>query len=150
MPHDGHPAHDHPPHDLSRLGHNHVGPLPPHLHSHPHGDDAADDLRDLAASFIEGFRAADDKISFLRLAGVPFELAGEGGAPSLKLVEIGLSDDYQVATASPGFASRELVYLPFHGSMVAGRTNMVFVYVSLDERRDVDLRDFLKARVAVA
>lgn len=158
MPHDGPPhphvhghdhhhghGHDHG-HTHAGAGHNHVGPPPEHLHSHMHGDDAADDLRDLATAFIEGFRSADDKTSFLRLAGVPFELEDDTGAPTLKLVEVQLSNAYQVATASPAFGTPDLVYLPFHGSMVRDRTDMTFVYVSLFERRDVDLLEFLRGR----
>jgi len=126
-------------------GHNGGPDWPGHLHSHLHGDaphDAAEALQVLAQAFIDGFCRAVDKTSFLRLAGIPFELRQADG-PSLKLVDVELKSGYQVGTASPGFASQELVYLPFPGEMVRERTNMCFVYVSLHERREVDLRQFL-------
>lgn len=139
MPHDGH--HHHHPHDHN---HDHAN----HLHSHMGEPAAAEAVAALAAQFIDGFRAAADKMAFLRLAGVPLEIAGGDGGPSLKLVDVTLTTDWQVGTASPSFGSRELSYLPFPGPMVAERTNMGFVYVSLDEKRVTDLRAFLAAHPA--
>lgn len=100
----------------------------------------------MATQFIDGFVQAADKASYLRLAGVPFERPGKGGAKALKLVDVELTTDWQVGTASPSFGSRELSYLPFPGEMVQERTNMSLVYVSMDEKSVVDLRDFLSQR----
>lgn len=149
----GHPAPDAAP-DLLRdaaPGPGHNAAPPHHLHSHmPHGhahshDDpeAAEAVEDLAAAFIEGFREAEDKVSFLRLAGIPFALDGEDGR-SLKLVDVALRTEFQVGTASPGFGSRELVYLPFAGAMVRERAQVSLVYVSLTERRDIPVADLLR------
>jgi hypothetical protein len=135
MPHD----HPHP------QGHNHAAD---HLHSHMDEPDRAEALRALAAEFIDGFRAAKDKIAHLRLAGVPLELPDEEGGPALKLVDVRLTTEWQVGTASPSFGSRELSWLPFPGSMVSERTNMGFVYVSLERKRVVDLREFLRGHPA--
>jgi hypothetical protein len=142
MPHD-HPHHHHDhrhPHD-----HNHPHDAD-HLHSHMHHHDEAADLQVLAAQFIDGFVKAADKTSYLKLAGVPFERPGQGGAKALKLVDVELTTDWQVGTASPSFGSRELSYLPFPGEMVRERTNMSLIYVSMDEKSVLDLRDFLHAR----
>ncbi len=147
MPHD-HPHHhhdhdhDHAPHGH---GHNHAHDGD-HLHSHMHHHDDAADLQVLAAQFIDGFVQAKDKTSYLKLAGVPFERPGTGGATALKLVDVELTTDWQVGTASPSFGSRELSYLPFPGEMVRERTNMSLVYVSMDEKSTLDLRDFLTQR----
>ena len=130
--------HDHPhPHD-----HNQAHD---HLHSHMHEADDAAELQVLATQFIDGFREAKDKMSYLRLAGVPLEMA-DGNGPGLKLVDVQLTTEWQVGTASPSFGSRELSYLPFPGEMVTERTNMNFVYVSTDRKAHVDLRDFLRQR----
>ena len=137
MPHD-HP-HPHGP------GHNHAQGAD-HLHSHMHDPDEAADLQVLAAQFVDGFVQARDKTSYLRLAGVPFERPGQGGSTALKLVDVELTTDWQVGTASPSFGSRELSYLAFPGEMVRERTNMSFVYVSMDEKSVLDLRDFLDQR----
>jgi hypothetical protein len=111
-----------------------------------HDPDAAADLQILASQFIEGFVQARDKTSYLRLAGVPFERPSGHGAAALKLVDVELATEWQVGTASPSFGSRELSYLPYPGEMVRERSNMSLIYVSMDERSTVDLRDFLRAR----
>ncbi|WP_417719109.1 hypothetical protein [Salipiger sp.] len=146
MPHDHHHHgpqghhHHHHPHD-----HNHSHDAD-HLHSHMHDHDEAADLQVLAAQFIDGFVTARDKTSYLKLAGVPFERPGTGGAKALKLVDVELRTEWQVGTASPSFGSRELSYLPFPGEMVTERTNMALVYVSMEEKSLLDIRDFLAKR----
>lgn len=146
MPHD-HSAHDHPhPHDHAASGHNHAHG--DHLHSHMHEPDEAADLQVLSAQFIDGFREAKDKMSYLRLAGVKLELPGDGDEPSLKLVDVRLTTEWQVGTASPSFGSRELSYLPFPGEMVTERTNMALIYVSTARKHELDLRAFIQGRVA--
>ncbi|WP_422383321.1 hypothetical protein [Roseibium album] len=141
--HDHHHDHDHPhPHD-----HNHSSP--DHLHSHVHGAstaEKADELQALATSFIDGFRAAEDKTSYLRLAGVPFHRPGSDTLIQ-HLVDAKIVSNWQIGTASPAFASRELVYMPFPGAMVSERETMTFTYVSLTERRDIDLIDILTERL---
>ncbi len=108
-----------------------------------HGPDEAAELQVLTDQFIDGFVQAKDKMSYLRLAGVPLEKPGIDGGPSLKLVDVKLTTEWQVGTASPSFGSRELSYLPFPGEMVVERTNMELVYVSLQEKQLTDIRQFL-------
>lgn len=132
MPHDHHAAHDHA----------HPGALASHVDS----GDAAADLHALSAQFIEGFQAATDKQAWLALAGPPLERADPAGGPPLKLVDVRLETAWQVGAASPAFGARELGYLPLPGPMIRERTNMTFVYVSLDAREDLDLRDWLRAK----
>ena len=134
MPHD----HDHHHHGV---GHNHSHG--DHLHSHLHDEDEAADIQVLATQFIDGFVQANDKSSYLKLAGVPFERPSAAGAKSLKLIDVELKTEWQVGTASPSFGSRELSYLPFPGEMVNERTNMSLIYVSMDEKSTLDIRDFL-------
>lgn len=135
------------PHDIigGHIGHNHADD---HLHSHLKPEDEAAELQILADQFIDGFVSAKDKMSFLRLAGVPLERPGSNGNASLKLVDVQLTTEWQVGTASPSFGSRELSYLPYPGEMVTERTNLGFVYVSLDTKEIVDLRNFLHDRHA--
>jgi len=111
-----------------------------------HGPDEAAELQVLTAQFIDGFVQARDKMSYLRLAGVPLEKPGSGGGPSLKLVDVRLTTEWQVGTASPSFGSRELSYLPFPGEMVRERTNMELLYVSIEGKQIEDLRDVLRRR----
>lgn len=130
------------PHDIvnGHIGHNHSHE---HLHSHLKPEDQAAEIQLLATQFIDGFIQAADKTAYLRLAGVPFERPGSTGAKALKLVDVSLTTEWQVGTASPSFGSRELSYLPFPGEMVSERTNMALVYVSMDEKSLLDIRDFL-------
>ncbi len=145
MPHD-HSHHHHHDHDHAHHGHGHNHAHGDHLHSHMHHEDEAADLQVLATQFIDGFLQAADKTSYLKLAGVSFERPGAGGATALKLIDVELKTDWQVGTASPSFGSRELSYLPFPGQMVQERTNMSLVYVSMDEKSVLDIRDFLHQR----
>jgi hypothetical protein len=151
MPHDHppdhhHHHHHHHHHDHAHHGHGHNHAHGDHLHSHMHDHDEAADLQVLATQFIEGFLQAADKTSYLKLAGVPFERASKDGSKALKLIDVELKTDWQVGTASPSFGSRELSYLPFPGEMVQERTNMSLIYVSMDEKSTLDIRDFLMQR----
>ncbi len=130
-------------------GHNHP-PDHRHLHSHPHADPAAaapaasrDDADLLADALMEGFEAAEDKPSFLRMARIPDHLHGPAGE-LLRLVDVELRYAYQVGTASPAFNAEELVYLPFPANLVRERADMIFVYVSLRGRRDVGLGEMVR------
>lgn len=144
-------GHDHQ-HDQGRahgVGHNH--PQGDHLHSHihGHGDQArSDELKILSASFVEGFRRAEDKTSYLRLSGIPFQQTGKDGL-TLNLVDAMIISNWQIGTASPAFGSRELAYMPFPGPMVEARETMNFVYVSLTERADIDLLTLLSERTDI-
>ena len=132
------------PHDIvnGHIGHNHSHG--DHLHSHLAETDRAKELQLLTEQFIDGFVAAKDKMSYLRLAGVPLEIDKPDGGPKMKLVDVQLTTEWQVGTASPSFGSQELSYLPYPGDMVTERTNMGFVYVSLKDKQINDLRSFLK------
>ncbi|WP_299962108.1 hypothetical protein [uncultured Roseobacter sp.] len=134
------------PHDIvdGHIGHNHSHGE--HLHSHMDPAEGAAEIAVLATQFIDGFVQAADKTAYLRLAGVPFERPGAGGAKALKLVDVRLSTDWQVGTASPSFGTRELSYLPFPGEMVSERTNMSLIYVSMEEKSSLDIREFLLSK----
>ncbi|MEO1291516.1 MAG: hypothetical protein AAFV62_01580 [Pseudomonadota bacterium] len=144
MPHDHAHSHDHAHHQHHHgAGHNGPDGAPYHLHSHLSPEDEAAELQALTAQFIEGFTQATDKAAFLKLAGVPLEIAGAEDGAVLKLVDVSISHQWQVGAASPAFGSAELSYLPYPGDLIQERVNCSFVYVSLHDRRDVDLRSFL-------
>ena len=125
-------------------GHNHTHDHD-HMHSHVHTDPAKerlDRLQALAATFIEGFKKADDKPAFLDLSGIPQSRAGADGL-KMHLVDASITSKWQLGTASPAFASKELVHLPYPAAMINERETMLFTYVSLHERADIDLVDLL-------
>ena len=113
----------------------------PHDHDHGHGE-GDEGAALLEAAFIEGFRAASDKASFLRLARVPFELPGPDGL-GLKLMEVRIADRFEVGAATPGFGTAELVYHPIPGAMVHGTTRITFVYCTLRETRELGWADVM-------
>lgn len=130
-------------------GHNHA-PDGDHMHSHVHTDptkERRDRLSALAASFTDGFRKADDKPAFLELAGIAQSRTGSDGL-KMHLVDAAIETKWQLGTASPAFASRELVYMPYPAAMVQERETMTFTYVSLTERADIDLVTILAEREA--
>ena len=145
MPHDA-PYHEHAPSAGPTAGHGHNHDHASHLHSHILEADTAEDLQILTAQFIDGFSTAKAKAAFLKIAGVPLEIDDPAGGATLKLVDVTLTTEWQVGTASPSFGSRELSYLPYPGDMVTERTNLGFVYVSLDSKITRDLRAFLHGR----
>lgn len=132
------------------VGHNHSHEHDhDHLHSHVHGGsdkERAEEIKTLAVSFVDGFRKADDKNSYLRLSGIPFQREGNDGL-TLNLVDAAIVSNWQIGTASPAFASRELVYMPFPGNMIGHRETMTLTYVSLTSRIDIDLLTILAERV---
>ncbi|MEO0543396.1 MAG: hypothetical protein AAFY99_06205 [Pseudomonadota bacterium] len=137
--------HDHDHDHEHGMGHNHGHD---HMHSHVHADprkEREDRLAALAASFIAGFRKAEDKPAFLELAGIPTHRHGSDGL-KMHMVDAAIESKWQMGTASPAFGSKELVYLPYPAAMVAERETMTFVYVSLTERADVDLLELLAKR----
>ena len=164
MPHDHHShshghshAHSHShghghshAHQHATTGHNHDGAAPMHLHSHMLPEDEAVEVGMLCEQFIEGFKAASDKASFLRLSGVPFEMQSRTGGKALKLVDVTVETGWQVGAASPAFGGGDLSYHPFPGPMIRERTNCKLVYVSLTERHDRDLRDFMAEKRMIA
>ena len=140
-------SHDH--NHKHGVGHNHSQDHD-HMHSHVHTDpkkEREDRLAALAASFIAGFRDAEDKPAFLELAGIPNHRHGADGL-KMHLVDAAIETKWQLGTASPAFASKELAYLPYTAAMVSGRETMTFVYVSLTERVDVDLLEILASRAS--
>lgn len=106
----------------------------------------AQEAQVLATAFLDGYRAAGDKTSFLRLSGVPFKVDGKDGL-SMHLVEAAISSAWQLGTASPAFGSRELVYLPYPKEMISERETMTFTYVSLTDRLDVDLMEVITMKM---
>ena len=142
--HGHHHGHDHS-HDHPHT-HNHEHD---HLHSHVHGDSGSEqraELQTLATQFVQGFREAKDKTSYLRLAQIDFQRQGSDGL-TMHLVDANINSNWHIGTASPAFGSRELVYMPYPGEMVMERETMTFTYVSLTQREDVDLMNILKSIV---
>ena len=109
------------------------------LHSHISERDKNNDILTLSSEFIEGFTHSSDKMAYLKISGFPNELASSTGGPPLKLINARIETCWQIGTASPSFGKTELTYLPYPKELVTFVTNMIFTFVSLDEKQEVDL-----------
>ena len=101
-----------------------------------------EDYEALESAFIDGFRGAGDKQGFLRLAHIPLELH-QPDRPGLKLMQVLVEEVFEVGRASPGFASRELVYHPLPGPLVTARAKLRFRYVSAEDLSELSLAEVL-------
>ena len=78
-------------------------------------------------SFIEGFSAASDPVSFLRLAGVPFRSADRTGKP-LCLLRVQLDQTTDVGSITPHLGGQSYRYDPLPAKMTSRRRHLRFVY----------------------
>ncbi len=136
-----HRGHDHLPH--APAGHNRRGPTQwqtPHL---PEGSDGAReapaeaDLDLVEKAFVEGFRAASDPTSFLRLAGVPFEARLADGT-HLRLLRVALATDVDIGSLTPHLGGGSFRYDPLPAAMVSRRDRLAFVYFDGEATRALD------------
>jgi hypothetical protein len=146
--HDHHhhgPHHHHHPHDHEHHGHDH-GPAPHgpgHNHSHAHrapvqwqtphqvegGSSAVTpepDLDKVEKAFVEGFLAASDPTSFLRLARVPFEMTR--GDASLRLLRVEVDALTDVGSLTPHLGGGTFRYDPLPANFVSQRRRLRFIY----------------------
>jgi hypothetical protein len=128
--HDGSPAFG--------AGHNHVREpagvaqwQAPHLDPsrRAQGDDAQGepDIDQVEAACAEGFAAATDPTSFLRLANVPFEATAEDGT-KLVLLRVEVDSVTDVGSVTPHLGGKSFRYDPLPAAMVGRRRRLRFIY----------------------
>jgi hypothetical protein len=146
--HDHGHGHDHHHHDYEAagghqtraphagLGHNHARKAhgvaqwqTPHLDSsdarpHEHGEA---DLDQVEAAFAEGFMAASDPTSFLRLARIPFKAKAPDGA-ELALLRVEIDAVADVGSVTPHLGGGSFRYDPLPQALVSRRRRLRFVY----------------------
>ncbi len=159
--HHPHDHHHHHHHDHADDDHHHHGPG----HNLPHGGRAAaqwqtphrptglegapvvePDLDKVEKAFVEGFVAATDPTSFLRLARVPFELAVDGRTMRLLRVEIDALTD--VGSLTPHLGGGSFRYDPLPAHFISQRRRLRFVYFDGDGLRGLsyaELREMERA-----
>ena len=142
-----HRGHDHDHHHgggngaAPGLGHNHAA-LPravaqwqtPHLdyhHGHDHAHHGEADLDLVESAFVEGFAAANDPTSFLRLAHVPFEATDPSGT-KLVLLRVETEAVTDVGAVTPHLGGESFRYDPLPAALVARRRRLRFVYRGAD------------------
>lgn len=90
------------------------------------------------AAFIEGFAAASDPTSFLRLAGVPFRARDEQGHP-LCLLRVELEEKVDVGAIAPLVGGAGFRYDPLPARLVSRRRSLALVYARGEQTVRLDL-----------
>nr|WP_249158205.1 hypothetical protein [Bradyrhizobium jicamae] len=157
--HHHHHSHDHHHHDHDH--HHHHGHDHPHDHAHsphgpghnqpqaargaaqwqtphqPHGTTAAPvvepDLDKVEKAFVDGFLAATDATSFLRLARVPFEVTL--GETTLRLLRVEIDALTDVGSLTPHLGGATFRYDPLPQNFISQRRRLRFVYFDGTELR---------------
>jgi hypothetical protein len=135
-------GHDHM-HDHHHPDHAHSWPGPGHNHPYsertpvqwqtphqPNGGHSApqpeSDLDKVEAAFVDGFLAASDPTSFLRLARIPFEIDADG--TSLKLLRVEIDALTDMGSLTPHLGGGTFRYDPLPSNFVSRRRRLRFVY----------------------
>jgi hypothetical protein len=132
-----HRGHDHGEFEggTAGAGHNHAQPRlsaaqwqTPHLHRVGDSETQSEpDLDLVEMAFVEGFAVASDPVSFLRLAGIPFEASDcEGRRFVLLRVEVDMTTD--VGALMPHLGGASMRYDPLPASMITRRRKLAFIY----------------------
>jgi hypothetical protein len=88
---------------------------------------AVADLDLVEAAFVEGFLAASDPTSFLRLARVPFRTTAPDGA-KLSLLRVEIDSIADVGAITPHLGGDTFRYDPLPARMVSRRRRVRFIY----------------------
>jgi hypothetical protein len=134
--------------ELAGVGHNQAGMRGrPAQWQTPHRDTTAEaaqpserepDLDLVEAAFVEGFAAASDPTSFLRLAHIPFEAASADGT-KFSLLRIEVEGATDVGSLTPHLGGTSFRYDPLPASMISRRKRLRFVYFDGNGLRSLDL-----------
>lgn len=146
-----HRGHDHDHGHDHGHGAGHNRPPAPSQWQVLHGDkpaggeaasSATPDLDLVEAAFVEGFVAASDPTSFLRLARTPFRATAADGA-TLALLRVEIDQVADVGAITPHLGGLTFRYDPLPGSMVSRRRRLRFVYFDGKGPRQLGLREVL-------
>jgi hypothetical protein len=100
------------------------------------------DLDKVEKAFVDGFLAATDATSFLRLARVPFEMAV--GDATLRLLRVEIDALTDVGSLTPHLGGATFRYDPLPTNFISHRRRLRFVYFDGTELRGlsyVELRE---------
>src|SRR5258708_3252235 len=104
------------------------------------------DLDLVEAAFVEGFLAANDATSFLRLARVPFEATAADGA-KLALLRVEVDSVADVGSIAPHLGGASFRYDPLPARMVSRRKRLRLVYFDGQKTRLLDLAEAISLKV---
>jgi hypothetical protein len=107
---------------------------------------AETDLDLVEAAFVEGFLAASDAMSFLRLARVPFEGTAVDGK-KLALLRVEVDSVADVGSITPHLGGATFRYDPLPARMVSRRKRLRLVYFDGQKARLLDLSEAVSLAV---
>ena len=96
--------------------------------------------------FINGYRAAKDKLVYLRLAHIPFQLPAidhSSADSTLYLKEVKIENLYEVGSVSPTFGTDQVLHQMYPGEMVRAQHSLRFIYVKTDGIVEKSLQELL-------
>jgi hypothetical protein len=138
--------------EIAGIGHNQAStPARPAQWQVLHGDPksgggepcgAVTDLDLVEAAFAEGFLAAGDPTSFLRLARVPFQATTPDGA-KLALLRVEIDSIADVGAITPHLGGDTFRYDPLPATMVSRRRRLRFVYFDGTRLRPLSLGEVI-------
>ncbi len=138
--------------EIAGIGHNQVNtPARPAQWQVLHGDPkpgsgepcgVVTDLDLVEAAFAEGFLAAGDPTSFLRLARVPFQATTPDGA-KLALLRVEIDSIADVGAITPHLGGDTFRYDPLPASMVSRRRRLRFIYFDGARLRPLTLAEIM-------
>ncbi len=85
--------------------------------------------------FVEGYRAARDKLVYLRLAHIPFELPADRSSDSdarMYLKTVRVEEVFESGSVKPAFGTNRLIHQMYPHKMVESHKSLKFIYVHLD------------------
>ena len=138
---------------IAGVGHNQANaPVPPTqwqvLHGRPGlgggelGGAEVADLDLVETAFVEGFLAASDPTSFLRLAKAPFRATAFDGT-TLALLRVEVDSIADVGAITPHLGGNTFRYDPLPRSMVSRRQRLRFIYFDGAQPRALSLAEVL-------
>ena len=96
--------------------------------------------------FINGYRAAKDKLVYLRLAHIPFQLPAidhSSADSALYLKEVKIENLYEVGSVSPTFGTDQILHQMYPNEMVRAQHSLRFIYVRTDGIVEKSLHELL-------
>jgi hypothetical protein len=135
---------------FASIGHNQVNtPVRPAqwqvLHGNPNpggGKACVADVDLVEAAFVEGFLAASDPTSFLRLAKAPFQTTAADGS-TLALLRVEIVSIADVGAITPHLGGDSFHYDPLPACMVSRRRRLRFIYFDGKSSRPLSLAEVL-------
>lgn len=85
--------------------------------------------------FVDGYRSAKDKLVYLRLAHIPFQLPvahNTNETTTLYLKAVRIEDMFEVGSLTPAFATDQVLHHMYPDELVRGQHSLRFIYVRPD------------------